>query len=120
MIQYALESHLLRGVGPIVVPGYENPLSRCAGDHLDLCPQELEILGVVLPQSLLVDVVPEKNHRRRNSAPVELRHRSFEVLKDRVVVELHGTRVPDQKEDRVLILRPLNGARRRGCDAIAV
>jgi len=42
------------------------------------------------------------------------------VLEDRVVVECFVTRVPNQEEDRVLIVWRHIGARRRRCGAVAV
>jgi hypothetical protein len=74
---------------------------------LNLCIQEPEVLRVLLSQSLFVDVVPEKEHRRRNATLVERGHGGLQALKDGVVVELLGSRVPDQEDNRILIIRPL-------------
>ena len=67
---------------------------------------------MALSQSLLVDVVPEKDHRRRNGALVERRHGLLHVLKDGVAVELLGSSVPNQEKNRILILQHLIGALR--------
>ena len=125
LIQKALQSLFFSGVGPIVVPGQEDPLTRRPRDDLDLCPQEPEIFRVAVSHSLVINVVSEKEHCRRNTAPVELRHRALKVLKDRVVVECFVARVPNQEEDRVLIgwrhiVGRHIGARRRRCGAVAV
>lgn len=93
-------------------PGRKIPLADVPATTSTLCPQEPEVLRAALSQSLLVDVVPQKDHRRRNAAPVERHHGRLHVLKDGVAFELLSSSVANQERNRILILHHLSGALR--------
>jgi hypothetical protein len=87
-----------------VVASDENPFGRCARDNLDLGSEHTKIVGTVLSNSLLVNVVPKKKHRRRNTTRVERRHGGLHVLQYRVIVEFLGPGVTDQEKHSLLIV----------------